>query len=190
MNKQVSFDDEPLILVDPSDREVGNLSKENCHLGEGTLHRAFSIFIANSRGDILMQQRSAQKRLWPNYWSNSCCSHPRKGESIIDAAHRRLEQELNLHSALEKIYQFEYKARYKDIGTEHELCTVYVGFSDENVSANANEISDWRWLPPARIDSMLAQEEELITPWFKLEWEVLSRSHPDILKPPTCSAGT
>ena len=182
MSEQVSFDDEPLILVDQNDVEIGNLSKEDCHLGDGKLHRAFSIFIINCNGEILLQQRSSQKKLWPNYWSNSCCSHPRKGESINNAAHRRLQQELNLHSELRELYQFEYKAQYKDIGTEHELCTVYFGASDETVVVNKNEISDWCWLLPREIDELLSREDKPITPWFKLEWEALNRNHPEFLK--------
>lgn len=182
IDKQVSFDNELLILVDENDLEIGNLSKEKCHQGEGKLHRAFSIFLVNSAGKILMQRRSRQKQLWPNYWSNSCCSHPRKGESILQAAHRRLEQELDLQSELLELYQFEYSARYKKVGSERELCTVFVGYSDGPVSVNRNEISEWRWLDPQEIDEWLTCGDKPITPWFQMEWKTLNKDFQDTIR--------
>ena len=82
-----------LILVDDADRELGYLSKAECHRGRGVLHRAFSLLIFNDAGELLLQQRSAAKRLWPLYWSNSCCSHPRRAETMEAATHRRLQEE-------------------------------------------------------------------------------------------------
>ena len=92
----VSFDNEKLILVDKYDNVLGYKSKAECHEGEGILHRAFSIFIFNDKNQLLLQKRSAKKLLWPLYWSNSCCSHPRKGENYETATHRRLKEELGL----------------------------------------------------------------------------------------------
>ena len=89
----VSSDLDQLILVDSADQQIGSMTKPDCHLGTGTLHRAFSIFIFNQAGDVLLQRRSKQKMLWPGYWSNACCSHPRLGETSEAAAHRRLKQE-------------------------------------------------------------------------------------------------
>src|SRR5579872_2001083 len=93
---ETAADSEALILVDEADREVGHLSKAKCHDGQGVLHRAFSLLIFNDAGELLLQQRSAAKRLWPLYWSNSCCSHPRRAESMDSAIHRRLYEELGL----------------------------------------------------------------------------------------------
>ena len=89
-NRVVSSEAEELILVDEQDNETGYLSKAACHDGDGVLHRAFSVFLFNDRGELLLQQRSPSKRLWGGYWSNSCCSHPRRGESIQVATRRRL----------------------------------------------------------------------------------------------------
>ncbi len=119
-----------LILVDASDRETGFLSKEECHQGAGRLHRAFSVFLFNRRGELLLQQRSAAKPLWPLYWSNTCCSHPRQGETVEAAARRRLAEELALSAELRFLYKFEYRAEYQQIGTEHELCWVFAGVAD------------------------------------------------------------
>jgi len=105
----VSSENELLILVDNDDKETGNLSKAECHDGDGILHRAFSVFLFNDQGELLLQQRGAEKRLWPMYWTNTCCSHPRQGESMDLATERRLQQELNTGSALEFVYKFEYR---------------------------------------------------------------------------------
>jgi len=177
----VSNPAEPLILVDSQDRELGQLSKAECHAGEGVLHRAFSIHLIDGQGQLLLQQRSADKPLWPLYWSNSCCSHPRAGESMASATHRRLQQELGLDCELQYLYKFEYQARYQDLGAERELCWVYVGHCEDPPRANRSELADWRYCSPAEIDRMLAREPELLTPWFKLEWEALKRDYSDWL---------
>ncbi|HVS02847.1 MAG TPA: isopentenyl-diphosphate delta-isomerase, partial [Thermoanaerobaculia bacterium] len=92
----VSFANEELILVDEDDREVGHLSKAEAHAGEGVLHRAFSVLLFDRRGNLLLQRRAGGKQLWPGYWSNSCCSHPRRGESMEVATRRRLAEELGV----------------------------------------------------------------------------------------------
>src|SRR5947207_3387152 len=107
----VSFEDEPLILVDGNDQELGFATKAACHDGVGLLHRAFSVFLFNPAGELLLQQRSAQKRLWPLYWANSCCSHPRRGESLPAAVERRTREELALATPLAFVYKFVYQAR-------------------------------------------------------------------------------
>jgi isopentenyl-diphosphate delta-isomerase len=177
MNEQVSFDEEPLILVDEKNNEIGSLSKYECHEGSGRLHRAFSIFIVNSRGEILLQRRSSKKALWPNFWSNSCCSHPRKGETLIHAADRRLQQELGIRAELEEIYQFQYKARYLDKGSEHELCTVFVGHTDSSPVLNHSEVSECGWFTRKEIDDLLEDIEKPVTPWFRLEWEEITAKY-------------
>jgi isopentenyl-diphosphate delta-isomerase len=166
----VSSDLEPLILVDASDREIGFMSKARCHEGRGVLHRAFSLFIFNSEGQLLMQQRSAAKRLWPGYWSNSCCSHPRRGESLQFAAHRRLWQELGMRCALSPLFKFRYQAQFDATGAENEMCSVYIGCSDEPVCANVHEIADWCWIDPAQLQAELQRGARRFTPWFRIEW--------------------
>ncbi len=169
-NRVVSFDSEELILVDQNDVETGHLNKAACHDGDGILHRAFSLFIFDDDGQLLLQQRSAQKRLWPLYWSNSCCSHPRRGEQIEEAIHRRLEQELGMRSELEFLYKFRYQAPFGDKGSEHELCWVYAGHSADKPRTNSNEIADWRFVSPDDLDRELAEGPNRFTPWIKLEW--------------------
>lgn len=167
----VSSDHESLILVDAHDVEIGQMSKRDCHLGEGVLHRAFSIFIFNEAGDVLLQKRSSQKFLWPGYWSNACCSHPRVGEPVDEAVHRRLEQELGIVTTLDYLYKFIYKAGFEDKGTEHELCSVWTGIADsDQVKPNRNEIEDWCFLPKTELETELDCHPERYTPWMKMEW--------------------
>ncbi len=171
----VSSDEEPLILVDAQDNEIGHLDKASCHDGAGVLHRAFSLFIFDSSERLLLQQRSADKRLWGGFWSNSCCSHPRQGETMADAVDRRLAQELGITSDLRFAYKFEYQASFGEAGSEHELCSVYVGQSDEQPAFNPNEIAEVRWLGRQELDAEMASNPEAFTPWFKLEWAELDR---------------
>ena len=166
----VSNEADNLIVVDDSDREIGNLSKAVCHDGDGVLHRAFSLFIFNRSGQLLIQKRSAKKRLWPLFWSNSCCSHPRDGEDMEEVIHRRLYEELRICSDLEYLYKFQYHARFGDIGSEHELCWVYSGISDDEIQINHHEIADWKFIPPETLDYLIDFNPERFTPWFRLEW--------------------
>ena len=170
-HRVVSFDDEPLILVDEKDREIGYESKFKCHQGDGMLHRAFSIFIFNDQGQILMQKRSSQKKLWPLYWSNSCCSHPRKGEKLKDATLRRLEEELGFQTDLKFLFKFQYQAPYLEVGAENEFCSVFVGKSNDPVITNPNEIEDCRYISVEDLDRKIRENPDQYTPWFKMEWE-------------------
>lgn len=171
-------DAQPLILVDGADREVGYLDRARCHVGRGVLHRAFSLLIFNANHELLLQQRAASKRLWPLYWSNSCCSHPRRGESMETAIHRRLGEELGISCPLRFLFKFEYQAQFDATGAEHELCWVYIGRSDGPVRSNPREIRAWRWISPERLQQELAGPEAgRFTPWFKLEWERTWREH-------------
>jgi len=179
-----ALDPECLILVDDADREVGRMSKTDCHAGRGVLHRAFSLFIFNAHDELLLQQRSAGKRLWPGYWSNSCCSHPRLGESMTTAIHRRLTEELGMRCSLDFLFKFQYHAQYDDQGAEHELCSVFFGRSSTSVHPNGEEIAAWRWVSLPELQRQLTAEADRFTPWFKLEWEQIRRDHlEDILSP-------
>jgi isopentenyl-diphosphate delta-isomerase len=166
-----------LILVDGDDRELGFRSKEECHRGEGLLHRAFSLFVFNRRGQLLLQQRSAGKPLWPLYWANSCCSHPRRGETVEGAARRRLREELGLDCELGFLYKFEYQARFRDVGAEHELCWVLAGLTDDKPVPNAAEIAACRYVAPDELAAEISRSPDHFTPWLKLEWAEISARH-------------
>ena len=180
----VSSEAEELILVDADDRQTGFLSKGLCHDGDGVLHRAFSVFLFDEAGQLLLQQRSRSKRLWPGYWSNTCCSHPRRGESMATATARRLRDEINVDASLEFVYKFTYQARFEDIGSENELCHVYLGRVDTAaVRPNDNEIAAIRYVSAAELADELTSSAERYTPWFKLEWQTLLEDYRDVLLP-------
>ncbi|OQY27878.1 MAG: isopentenyl-diphosphate delta-isomerase [Candidatus Cloacimonetes bacterium 4572_55] len=176
-HKQVSFDSELLILVDEDDNKIGYKPKSDCHQGEGILHRAFSIFIFNGNGEILLQKRGADKALWPLFWSNACCSHPRKGESYETATKRRLEEELGLQAELRFLYKFQYQANYLDKGSENELCAVYMGRSEEPIRANPYEIDEWKFVTIDELNRDLAENPDRYTPWFKMEWSRIQEKY-------------
>ena len=178
MDEVAAADSEALILVDEADREVGHLSKAKCHDGQGVLHRAFSLLIFNDEGELLLQQRSPRKRLWPMYWSNSCCSHPRRAESMETAIHRRLYEELGLSCPLHFLFKFQYQAQFESAGAEQELCSVVIGRSQAQVKVDPNEIHAWRWVGPEALQAELAGAgADKFTPWFKLEWARIWQEH-------------
>lgn len=176
-----SMSDESLILVDENDREIGTQTKSACHAGDGLLHRAFSVLLFNGRGELLLQQRSELKPLWPEYWSNSCCSHPRVGESVPDAAQRRLREELGISCELQVLYKFVYRASFGEVGTEHECCWVLFGYSDDEVDVDPDEIADYRWVAPDELTREIAEYPDRFTPWFKLEWQEIQQGFKDII---------
>jgi isopentenyl-diphosphate delta-isomerase len=171
-------DADTLILVDEADREVGHMSKALCHDGRGILHRAFSLFIFNAQGDLLLQQRSASKRLWPLYWSNSCCSHPRRFESMETAVYRRLYEELGVYCPLEFLFKFQYQAQWDAHGAENELCSVYIGHTPSQIQPDPAEIAGVRWVSPEQLQAEMAQRRPgQFTPWFIMEWERVWNDH-------------
>ena len=177
----VSSEAEELILVVVEDQETGYLSKAECHDGRGVLHRAFSVFLFNAAGELLLQQRSASKRLWPGYWSNTCCSHPRRGETMSAATTRRLHDELNIRSTLEFVYKFVYQAQFDAGGAENELCHVFLGRVESDVQPNEHEIAAIRYVSADVLLAELAEESRHITPWFRMEWLTLLEDHRDTL---------
>lgn len=177
--KTVSSPSESLILVDDQDREVGFASKQYCHEGDGVLHRAFSAFLFNGKGELLLQQRSELKPLWPLYWSNTCCSHPREGETIEAAVQRRIREELGLQCDTQFLYKFSYHARYEDVGSEREYCSVYAGYHQDVPSIHPEEIAAIRHVSPDALTAEMEQNPDTFTPWFKMEWARIRKDHLD-----------
>ena len=180
MNAELTLEEKNkdlLILVDESDKALGFKSKSECHEGNGTLHRAFSVFIFNPLGQLLIQKRSSNKELWDLHWSNSCCSHPQKTEQMELAVKRRLKEELGIECPVHYLYKFTYHAKYKDLGSEHELCHVYVGLFDGEIKANPEEIDDWKFIKPDDLQERIRNSKKDYTPWMKIEWEMLTASY-------------
>jgi isopentenyl-diphosphate delta-isomerase len=172
-----------LILVDEHDNETGSCEKVDCHVGQGKLHRAFSVFLFNPEGKLLIQQRSAQKMLWGGYWANSCCSHPRLGEDTDAAARRRVNEELGTDCELQYLYRFVYHAEFGAIGSEHENCHVYAGHFDGTVNVDPDEISAWEFVTPDELTADIEANSDKYSPWLKLEWqEIRERFLADLIQ--------
>jgi isopentenyl-diphosphate Delta-isomerase len=171
-----------LILVNGQDEILGYDTKAACHHGQGRLHRAFSILLFNQRRELFLQQRSAEKLLWPFYWSNSVCSHPRQGENYDDAASRRLVEELGVSVPLRWLFSFQYHAEFGQIGSEYERCAVFVGqMNGQPIQANPAEIAAWKFIGIDDVEHELTRNQECYTPWFQLEWIRILRDFRDQL---------
>ena len=170
-----------LILVNSDDQVTGFASKEEAHRGNGITHRAFSIFLFDANDNLLLHERSQEKPLWPGFWTNSCCSHPRRGEDILSAANRRLYEELGAGGNIQYVYKFCYKANYLNIGSENENCSVFLARlrPGEQLTVNADEISDIKWMTLSDIDQWVSRETACFTPWFLLEWKSLRGKYLD-----------
>lgn len=158
---------EEVILVDENDREVGSMEKLEAH-EKGLLHRAFSIFLFNENGDMLLQKRAAHKYHTPGLWTNACCSHPRMGETMDEALRRKLAQEMGIACPVKKAFGFTYKSQLGKGLTEHEYDHVYFGYFGGEPKPNPEEVEDWKYAPIAGIKADLKVHPEQYTPWFKM----------------------
>jgi len=155
-----------LILVDENDRPWGKLEKQLVH-EIGLLHRAFSVFILNSKGEMLLQQRAAGKYHSGRLWTNACCSHPRFGEDLADAVNRRLKEEMGLECTTHFAFRFQYSASFENSLIENELDHVYIGICDKHPVVNPEEVMNWKYESIASIKSDFERNPSHFTVWFK-----------------------
>jgi isopentenyl-diphosphate Delta-isomerase len=163
---------EHVILVDRRDVPLGTRAKQEAHV-DGLLHRAFSIFVFDAAGRTLLQRRAITKYHSGGLWSNTCCSHPRPGESTARAAQRRLFEEMGFHCPLEVAFSFVYRA---DVGgglMEHEYDHVFIGRFDGSPAPDPAEVDDWRWIEPAALDREARERPDRFTFWFHVAWAEL-----------------
>jgi len=159
--------EELVVLVDKQDNQVGLMPKMEAH-EKAVLHRAFSVFIFNDRGELMLQQRAAHKYHSPLLWTNTCCSHQRDGESNVEAGKRRLEEEMGFVTEVKEVFSFIYKAPFDNGLTEHELDHVMVGKFNGVPQINKNEVEAYKWMTLADVKSDIAQNPETYTEWFKI----------------------
>lgn len=157
---------EKVVLVDPDDKVMGEMEKIQAHK-EGILHRAFSIFVFNTQGEVLLQKRASHKYHSPGLWTNTCCSHPRPGESVLEAAYRRLKEEMGMATRLERKFSFLYKAEFENGLTEHELDHVLFGYSDDKPILNPDEVEDFKYIPMEALTQDIEKHPENYTVWLK-----------------------
>ena len=176
-NKYLVRDErESLILVDAKNNAIGSCGKIDAHR-DGKLHRAFSILITNPAGELLLQQRAACKYHFAQRWSNTCCGHPRPGEQTLAAARRRLGEEFGFSVPLEEVTDLQYRVRDPHSNLiEHEHLHVFMGRYEGEPNPNPDEVSDYRWMLPTRVQRSLALCPDVFTPWFVLLATMLVRS--------------
>ncbi|MDA0728472.1 MAG: isopentenyl-diphosphate Delta-isomerase [Bacteroidetes bacterium] len=158
---------EYVILVDPEDRPLGTMEKMEAHR-KGVLHRAFSVFVFNSQGELLLHRRALDKYHSGGLWTNTCCSHPRPEESIVDAAQRRLVEEMGMNCHLEPRFSFVYRADLDHGMIEHELDHVLVGYSDVPPEPNASEVCETKYMPVDEVVNDMAKHPDRYTAWFQI----------------------
>ena len=161
-----------VILVDSDDNIIGTMEKMKAH-ETGELHRAFSVYLVNNKGDFLLQRRAANKYHSAGLWTNTCCSHPRPDETTMAAAIRRLDEEMGIVTSLTHMYHFTYKVVFANGLTEHELDHVYLGTFNDKPSPNSVEVMDWKYMSTDEIIKDVKEHPELYTEWFKLSYEIV-----------------
>jgi isopentenyl-diphosphate delta-isomerase len=161
------FNFNDVVLVDSNDQEIGTCEKLEAHV-KGLLHRAFSVFIFNDAGELLLQRRAFGKYHSEGLWTNTCCSHPAPGETSGEAGKRRLIEEMGMECELHESFSFEYRASLDHSLTEHELDHVLFGYSNEAPKLNPEEAIDYKWVALEELTNSIATQPELYTAWLKI----------------------
>ncbi|WP_100159043.1 isopentenyl-diphosphate Delta-isomerase [Proteus columbae] len=158
--------EDAVILVDKNDNELGTMPKLEAHI-VGALHRAFSIFIFNSKQQLLIQQRAVSKYHSGGLWANTCCSHPLPNELLSDAIHRRLDEELGMKCDMQSIGTILYNEKVTDDLIEHEFDHLFLGFSNELPRSNSNEVMDYRWISLDSLYQDIEENAQNYSVWFR-----------------------
>ena len=161
---------EYVVLVDADDNPIGLMEKMEAHI-KAELHRAFSIFIFNTKGEMLLQQRAFSKYHTPGLWTNTCCSHPRHEESLEDATARRLKEGMGMSCKIKEAFHFTYKADVSQGLIEHEIDHVFIGITDDTPIINTDEVASWKYDTMENIREDIAANPQNYTAWFKIAFE-------------------
>jgi len=164
------MNEELVILVNEKDEQIGLMPKMEAH-EKAVLHRAFSVFILNDKGELMLQQRALHKYHSPGLWTNTCCSHQRDKETSLGAGKRRLQEEMGFVTNLEERASFIYKAPFDNGLTEHEFDHILVGHYNESPNPNPDEVADWKWMAISDIEKDIAKNPNTYTAWFKIIFE-------------------
>lgn len=166
--------EEFVVLVNEQDQQLGIMEKMAAHIVP-RLHRAFSVFLFNSKGELLLQQRALSKYHSPGLWTNTCCSHPRDGESVEKAAERRLQEEMGLNCEMHEVFTFIYKAPVGLGLVEHEYDHVFFGICDQSPVINTDEVASWKYMSLDDIAADMKAHPEIYTEWFKISFDQIVR---------------
>ncbi|CAE6493811.1 MAG: isopentenyl-diphosphate Delta-isomerase [Candidatus Nitrosotenuis sp.] len=175
---------EYLILVDKDDNPIGMEEKVRCHLPDGKLHRAFTVLLFDKKDRLLLTRRSPSKMLWPGDWDGTVASHPRKSETYVSSAERRLPEEIGASCRLDYLFKFEYHVPYKNIGSENEICGTLVGIVDDSFSVKLveDEISEVKWASPDELFSDIERNPQSYCPWMLVALHLLEKSDNTMLQ--------
>ncbi|PCK08069.1 MAG: isopentenyl-diphosphate delta-isomerase [Alteromonadaceae bacterium] len=168
-----------VILVNPEGEAIGTYPKLQAHL-DGKLHRAFSIFIFNAAQELLIHQRNPEKYHSGGLWTNTCCSHPREGETVIAAANRRLQEEMGFHTPMRELFTFIYRESLANGLVENEYDHVLIGHYEAAPKPDPSEVSDWRWMSLPALQKEIQQYPEMFTCWLPLALQELLSQHPQL----------
>jgi isopentenyl-diphosphate delta-isomerase len=161
------MEEELVILVNQQDEQIGLMPKMEAH-EKGILHRAFSVFVFNKNGELMLQQRAATKYHSPLLWTNTCCSHQRDGERNIEAGKRRLQEEMGFVCELREVTSFIYKAAFDNGLCEHELDHIMIGYYDESPAINKEEVESFKWMTLEDVKNDIFENPAQYTAWFKI----------------------
>ncbi len=178
-NNSVQSPQEFVILVDENDTEIGVMEKMEAHK-KGLLHRAFSFFVFNSKGEMLIQRRAFSKYHSQGLWTNACCSHPRPNEPVEAAAERRIWEEMGIQVSALFLFHFIYKAEVAHGLTEHELDYVFIGQYDGEPNPDPEEVSEWKYIDMQSLKQFVSLNPENYTIWFKIIWEKVRAYNPKV----------
>ena len=175
--------DDHVVLVDENDNDIGTAEKVRCHLPDGMLHRAFTALLFDGGGRLLVTRRSASKMLWPGDWDGTVASHPRRGETYVSSAERRLPEEVGMRCSLDYLFKFEYHVPYRDVGSENEVCGALAGVvGDGRAPAPADEeISETAWLDAGDPRGLMRADPGKYCPWMLIALYLLPESEPAAL---------
>lgn len=157
-----------LIIINNKNEVIGIETKEKCHAGEGILHKAIAVFIFNYKDQLLLTKRSKFKNLWPGFWDTSVATHIYPNETSEKSGKRRLFQELGIRYKPKFLFKFQYKAKYKNIGSENEICDILVGRYNGEIKPNPKEIGDYRWVSLDKLRRDISRNPNQYTPWLKI----------------------
>lgn len=176
--------EEYLILVDSNDNPIGTEEKVKCHLPQGKLHRAFTVLLFDRKSRLLLTRRSSSKMLWPGDWDGTVASHPRKTETYVSSAERRLPEEIGAGCSLDYLFKFEYHVPYRVVGSENEICGTLIGIVDESFSIKLveDEISEIRWASSDELLSDIKNSPQAYCPWMLVAMYLLPESDKQMLQ--------
>jgi isopentenyl-diphosphate Delta-isomerase len=163
-----------VILVNEADEQIGTMEKMEAHR-KAVLHRAFSVFIFNSKGEMLLQQRADKKYHSPGLWTNACCSHPLPGENTSNAASRRLMEELGFKTVLKELFSFTYRTEFENGLTENEFDHVFTGVYDGEIRPDENEVKEYSYKSMDAISRELETEPKKYTSWFRIAFPLINK---------------